>query len=54
MNGLMSSSHVLMQITRSFTSADRIVQVLDTEIDITEPVILLRFQTFKVKWSLNR
>ncbi|NHC42840.1 ABC transporter ATP-binding protein [Bacillus sp. MM2020_1] len=35
MNGLMSSSHVLMQIARSFTSADRIVQVLDTEIDIT-------------------
>jgi ATP-binding cassette, subfamily B, multidrug efflux pump len=38
MNGLMSSSHVLMQIARSFTSAERIVQVLDTEIDITEPV----------------
>ena len=38
MNGLMSSSHVLMQITRSFTSADRIVQVLETEIDITEPI----------------
>jgi ATP-binding cassette, subfamily B, multidrug efflux pump len=37
MNGLMSSSHVLMQIARSFTSAERIVQVLDTEIDITEP-----------------
>lgn len=37
MNGLMTSSHVLMQITRSFTSADRIQQVLDTEIDITEP-----------------
>ena len=38
MNGLMSSSHVLMQITRAFTSADRIVQVLETEIDITEPI----------------
>lgn len=37
MNGLMSSSHVLMQIARSFTSAERIVQVLDTEIDIVEP-----------------
>ncbi|KAA9019532.1 ABC transporter ATP-binding protein [Niallia endozanthoxylica] len=36
MNGLMSSSNVLMQITRSFPSADRIVQVLETEIDITE------------------
>lgn len=36
LNGLMSSSHVLMQITRSFTSANRIVQVLDTEIDISE------------------
>jgi ATP-binding cassette, subfamily B, multidrug efflux pump len=36
MNGLMSSSNVLMQITRSFPSADRIVQVLDTKIDITE------------------
>ncbi len=36
MNGLMSSSNVLMQITRSFPSANRIVQVLETEIDITE------------------
>jgi ATP-binding cassette subfamily B multidrug efflux pump len=36
MNGLMSSSNVLMQITRSFPSADRIVQVLETRIDITE------------------
>ncbi len=38
MNGLMSSSHVLMQITRSFTSAERIAQVLDTDIDITGPI----------------
>lgn len=37
MNGLMTSSHVLMQIARSFTSANRIVQVLDTNIDIREP-----------------
>ncbi|MFB3169780.1 ABC transporter ATP-binding protein [Neobacillus sp. 179-C4.2 HS] len=37
MNGLMSSSQVLMQIARSFTSADRINQVLESEIDITEP-----------------
>lgn len=36
MNGLMSSSNVLMQIARSFPSAERIVQVIDTEIDITE------------------
>lgn len=36
MNGLMSSSHVLMQIARSFPSADRINQVLETESDITE------------------
>lgn len=36
MNGLMSSSNVLMQITRSFPSAERIVQVLETNIDITE------------------
>lgn len=36
MNGLMSSSHVLMQIARSFSSAERIVQVFDTEIDINE------------------
>ncbi|WP_338453052.1 ABC transporter ATP-binding protein [Niallia oryzisoli] len=36
LNGLMSSSHVLMQITRSFPSADRIVQVLEADIDITE------------------
>lgn len=38
MNGLISSSHVLMQITRSFTSANRIQQVLDTNIEIQEPV----------------
>ena len=37
MNGLMSSSHVLMQIARSFSSAERVNQVLETEIDITEP-----------------
>lgn len=37
MNGLMSSSHVLMQIARSFTSAKRVVQVLETEIEIKEP-----------------
>jgi ATP-binding cassette, subfamily B, multidrug efflux pump len=37
MNGLMSSSHVLMQIARSFSSAERIQQVLETEIDIKEP-----------------
>ncbi|PAE43630.1 ABC transporter ATP-binding protein [Bacillus sp. 7884-1] len=37
MNGLMSSSHVLMQIARSFSSAERINQVLETEIDIKEP-----------------
>ena len=39
MNGLMTSSHVLMQITRSFTSANRIGQVLDTEISIQETEI---------------
>ena len=38
MNGLVSSSHVLMQITRSFTSAGRIQQVLETKIDITDSV----------------
>lgn len=38
MNGLVSSSHVLMQITRSFTSAGRIQQVLETKIDITNPI----------------
>lgn len=37
MNGLMSSSHVLMQIARAFPSAERIIQTLETEIDITEP-----------------
>jgi ATP-binding cassette, subfamily B, multidrug efflux pump len=37
LNGLMSSSNVLMQIARAFSSADRIVDVLDTEIAITEP-----------------
>ncbi|MDR7080140.1 ATP-binding cassette subfamily B protein [Neobacillus niacini] len=37
MNGLMSSSHVLMQIARSFPSAGRVVQTLETEIEIAEP-----------------
>lgn len=37
LNGLMSSSNVLMQIARAFSSADRINQVLETEIAITEP-----------------
>ncbi|KKB37427.1 ABC transporter ATP-binding protein [Bacillus thermotolerans] len=36
MNGLMSSSNVLMQIARAVPSAKRIVQVLDTKVDITE------------------
>jgi len=36
MNGLMTSSRVLMRITRSFTSANRIQSVLDEEIDIEE------------------
>ncbi|MEI4770764.1 ABC transporter ATP-binding protein [Psychrobacillus sp. FJAT-51614] len=38
MNGLMTSSNVLMQITKSFTSANRIQQVLETEIHIREPI----------------
>lgn len=37
MNGLITSSHVLMQIARSFPSAERIVQTLEMDIDITEP-----------------
>lgn len=37
MNGLISSSHVLMQIARSFPSAERIVQVLETKNAINEP-----------------
>lgn len=37
MNGLMSSSNVLMQIARAFPSANRFLQVLETEIDIKEP-----------------
>lgn len=36
MNSLMTSSHVLMQITRAFPSGDRIMQVLDTEDDIKQ------------------
>ena len=36
MNSLMTSSHVLMQITRAFPSGERIVQVLDTEEDIKQ------------------
>ena len=39
MNGLMSSSHVLMQIARALPSAERVVQVLETKVDITEPDI---------------
>jgi ATP-binding cassette, subfamily B, multidrug efflux pump len=34
LNALISSSHVLMAITRAFPSADRIQQVLKTDIDI--------------------
>lgn len=47
MNGLVSSSHVLMQITRSFTSAGRIQQVLETQIDITDPMYPLSNNEFK-------
>ena len=47
MNGLVSSSHVLMQITRSFTSAGRIQQVLETQIDITDPMNPLSNNEFK-------
>lgn len=36
MNSLMTSSHVLMQITRAFPSGDRIMQVLNTEEDIKQ------------------
>lgn len=36
MNGLMSSSHVLMMITRAFPSADRIQEVLSAEIEIKD------------------
>lgn len=36
LNGLMGSSHVLMQIARSFPSAGRVLEVLETDIDITE------------------
>lgn len=36
MNGLMSSSHVLMMITRAFPSADRIQEVLSAEIDLKD------------------
>ena len=36
LNSLMTSSHVLMQITRAFPSGDRIMQVLDTEADIKQ------------------
>lgn len=38
LNSLMTSSAVLMQITRAFPSADRIKDVLDTTGDIEEPV----------------
>lgn len=47
MNGLVSSSHVLMQITKSFTSAGRIQQVLETKIDITDPVKSVSDNDFK-------
>lgn len=36
LNALISSSHVLMSISRAFPSADRIKQVLDTKIDIVQ------------------
>ncbi|TCJ05657.1 ABC transporter ATP-binding protein [Cytobacillus praedii] len=37
LNGLMSSSNVLMQITRAFPSAERVQEVLAMELDIEEP-----------------
>ena len=37
LNGLMSSSHVLMQIARSFPSAERIMHILETKEEIREP-----------------
>ncbi|WP_428908163.1 ABC transporter ATP-binding protein [Niallia sp. Krafla_26] len=37
MNGLISSSNVLMQIARSFPASQRIVDVLETQIDISDP-----------------
>lgn len=37
LNALISSSHVLMAITRAFPSAERVQQVLKTSIDIQDP-----------------
>ncbi|MEK4027504.1 ABC transporter ATP-binding protein [Pseudobacillus sp. FSL P4-0506] len=61
MNGLMSSSHVLMQIARAFPSAKRVVQVLETESDIiktakpfSEPAIIGEVEFKQVHFSYSR
>jgi len=47
LNGLMSSSNVLMQITRSFPSSERVQQVLQTEIELNEPENPQQLSTIK-------
>ncbi len=47
MHGLMSSSQVLMQIARAYPSAKRIVQVLETEIDIRESDPMISHQSIR-------
>jgi len=47
LNGLMSSSNVLMQITRSFPSSEWVQQVLQTEIELNEPENPQQLSTIK-------
>jgi len=45
MNSLMTSSHVLMQITRAFPSGERIMQVLHTADDIKQSIVAEKRET---------
>lgn len=62
LNALISSSHVLMSISRAFPSADRIQQVLETKIDIMQsshpyhPEVIkgdIEFQNVNFSYSKN-
>ena len=50
---LMSISMVFMQIARAFPSADRVQQVLNTDVDITTPKMRLHLSELRDKLTLK-